>query len=145
MPRKPGHFRAVPVSRQIAGVTRVADTVLVVEDEDAARAGMEQLLRAAGYEAVGAPNGQAALELLRSGVRVKVIILDLMMPVMDGWAFRREQLRDPSLAHIPVIVLSALHHGWVEGVPPTLPKPIDMKQLLAELDDILSPPMTRGG
>ena len=145
MPRKPGHFRAVPVSRQIAGVTRVADTVLVVEDEDAARAGMEQLLRAAGYEAVGAPNGQVALELLRSGLRVKVIILDLMMPVMDGWAFRREQLRDPHLAHIPVIVLSALHHGWVEGVPPTLPKPIDMRQLLAELDDILSPPITRGG
>jgi len=145
MPRKRKQFRAIRVSRQIAGVPDVADTVLVVEDEDAARAGMEQLLRAAGYEAVGAPNGQAALELLRSGLRAKVIILDLMMPVMDGWAFRREQLRDPHLAHIPVIVLSALHHGWVEGVPPTLPKPIDMRQLLAELDDILSPPMRRGG
>ena len=69
------------MSRQIAGVAGVADIVLVVEDEDAARAGMEQLLRAAGYEAVGAPNGQAALELLRSGLRAKVILLDLMMPV----------------------------------------------------------------
>jgi CheY-like chemotaxis protein len=133
------------VSRQIAGVAGVADIVLVVEDEDAARAGMEQLLRAAGYEAVGAPNGQAALDLLRSGLRAKVILLDLMMPVVDGWAFRKEQLRDPHIAHIPVIVLSALHHGWVEGIPPTLPKPIDMQQLFAALDDVLTPPMTRGG
>ena len=120
------------------------DLVLVVEDEAAARAGMEQLLRASGYEAVGAPNGQAALELLRSGVRPRVILLDLMMPVMDGWAFRREQLRDPQLAHIPVIVLSALHHGWVEGIPPTLPKPIDIQRLLTEIEDVLSPPISGG-
>jgi CheY-like chemotaxis protein len=122
----------------------VADLVLVVEDEAAARAGMEQLLRGAGYEAVGAANGQAALDMLRSGVRPRAILLDLMMPVMDGWAFRREQLRDPQLAHIPVIVLSALHHGWVEGIPPTLPKPIDVRQLLDELQDVLSPPISGG-
>jgi CheY-like chemotaxis protein len=67
------------------------------------------------------------------------------MPIMDGWAFRREQLRDPRLAHIPVIVLSALHHGWVEGVPPTLPKPINVRQLLAELDELLhTPPLPFG-
>jgi len=117
---------------------------MVVEDEAPARAGMEQLLRSVGYEAIGAPNGQAALDLLRSGVRARVILLDLMMPVMDGWAFRREQLRDPSLAHIPVIVLSALHHGWVEGIPPTLPKPIDIHQLLTELEEVLTPPISGG-
>jgi CheY-like chemotaxis protein len=122
----------------------VADIVMVVEDEAPARAGMEQLLRSVGYEAIGAPNGQAALDLLRSGVRARVILLDLMMPVMDGWAFRREQLRDPSLAHIPVIVLSALHHGWVEGIPPTLPKPIDIHQLLTELEEVLTPPISGG-
>jgi CheY-like chemotaxis protein len=122
----------------------VADLVLVVEDEAAARAGMEQLLRGAGYDAVGASNGQAALDLLRSGIRPRAILLDLMMPVMDGWAFRREQLRDPHLAHIPVIVLSALHHGWVEGIPPTLPKPIDVRQLLDELHDVLTPPISGG-
>jgi CheY-like chemotaxis protein len=119
----------------------VADIVLVVEDEAPARAGMEQLLRRAGYDAVGAANGQDALDLLRSGIRAKVILLDLMMPVMDGWAFRREQLRDPQLAHIPVIVLSALHHGWVEGIPPTVPKPVDVQRLLDELQDVLSPPL----
>jgi CheY-like chemotaxis protein len=122
----------------------VPEIVLVVEDEAPARAGMEQLLRASGYDAVGAANGQAALDLLRSGIRARVIILDLMMPVMDGWAFRREQLRDPQLAHIPVIVLSALHHGWVEGIPPTLPKPIDVGRLLAELEDVLTPPISGG-
>jgi CheY-like chemotaxis protein len=112
--------------------------VLIVEDERAARLGMEEILHVAGYAPVSAPNGQEALDLLRSGVPARAILLDLMMPVMDGWAFRREQLRDPYLAHIPVIVLSALHHGWVEGVPPTLPKPIDVRQLLAELDDALT-------
>jgi CheY-like chemotaxis protein len=116
----------------------VADVVLIVEDETAARTGMEQILRHAGYSPVSAPNGQEALDLLRAGVPARVILLDLMMPVMDGWQFRREQLRDPRLAHIPVIVLSALHHGWVEGVPPTLPKPIDVKQLLDELDDLFN-------
>jgi CheY-like chemotaxis protein len=131
------------MSGRIALRDGVSDVVLIVEDERAARVGMEQILHLAGYAPVSAPNGQEALDLLRSGIPVKVILLDLIMPVMDGWAFRREQLRDPQLAHIPVIVLSALHHGWVEGVPPTLPKPINVKQLLAELDDLLnSPPFT---
>ena len=116
----------------------MSDVVLIVEDERAARTGMEKILALAGYAPVSAANGQEALELLRSGVPASVILLDLIMPVMDGWAFRREQLRDPRLAHIPVIVLSALHHGWVEGVPPTLPKPINVKQLLAELDELLN-------
>jgi CheY-like chemotaxis protein len=116
----------------------MSDVVLIVEDERAARTGMEKILLLAGYAPVSAANGQEALELLRSGVPASVILLDLIMPVMDGWAFRREQLRDPRLAHIPVIVLSALHHGWVEGVPPTLPKPINVKQLLTELDELLN-------
>ena len=110
--------------------------VLIVEDDDEIRAGMEQLLDTAGYASVSASNGKDALELLRRGVRVKAILLDLMMPVMDGWAFRREQLRDPVLANIPVIVLSAFHHGWVEGVLPTLPKPIDFALLLTRLHEI---------
>jgi CheY-like chemotaxis protein len=116
----------------------MSDVVLIVEDERAARTGMEKILLLAGYAPVSAANGQEALDLLRAGVPASVILLDLIMPVMDGWAFRREQLRDPRLAHIPVIVLSALHHGWVEGVPPTLPKPINVKQLLAELDELLN-------
>jgi DNA-binding response OmpR family regulator len=122
----------------------VADVVLVVEDDPTIRSGMVTLLERAGYAPICAANGQEALDLLRSGVRVKAILLDLMMPVMDGWTFRREQLRDPHLAHIPVIVLSALHHGWVEGIPPTVPKPIDFNHLLSELEDLLSPPISGG-
>jgi CheY-like chemotaxis protein len=134
----------IGVSKQIATHAGVPRTVLVVEDESVIRVGMEQLLRSAGYTVVTARNGQAALDLLRAGTPVDAILLDLMMPVMDGWAFRRKQLRDPGLAHIPVIVLSALHHGWVEGVPPTLPKPIEIARLLAELDDLLTAPIVGG-
>lgn len=114
-----------------------APEVLIVEDDDEIRRGMECLLHGAGYASVSAANGRDALELLRRGHRVKAILLDLMMPVMDGWAFRREQLRDPRLANIPVIVLSAFHHGWVEGVLPTLPKPIDFAQLLLRLHELV--------
>lgn len=96
------------MSKQIALSACVSDVVLVVEDEPAARVGMEQILNLAGYAAVSACNGQEALDLLRSGVPASVIVLDLMMPVMDGWAFRREQRRDPTLSHIPGLPMSPM-------------------------------------
>jgi CheY-like chemotaxis protein len=117
----------------------MADIVMIVEDESVIRSGMEQLLHCAGYAPVSAPNGQDALELLRAGVPVKVILLDLMMPVMNGWTFREEQLRDPKLAHIPVIVLSALQHSGIDDPAPMLSKPINFQQLLAQITEALTP------
>jgi two-component system, chemotaxis family, chemotaxis protein CheY len=81
-------------------------TVLVVEDERLIREVLSELLRDAGYEVAHAENGCVALALLETRP-VDVILLDLMMPVMDGFAFRARQLEHPGLAHIPVIVLSA--------------------------------------
>ena len=82
--------------------------VLVVEDDIDIRATMCEALEDNGYKAVGAANGLEALAYLRgSNERPSLILLDLMMPVMDGQTFRAEQRADPALASIPVVVISA--------------------------------------
>lgn len=81
--------------------------LLVVDDDPLIRDGLADLLRASGYSVATAEHGEVALDYLRQNTLPRVIILDLMMPVMDGWEFRRRQSQDPILAGIPTIVLSA--------------------------------------
>ena len=80
--------------------------ILVVEDEFLLRLELSQALAAAGYEVDQAANGQIAIEHLRRH-RPDLILLDLRMPVMDGFDFRAQQLSDPDLATVPVVVVSA--------------------------------------
>jgi CheY-like chemotaxis protein len=80
---------------------------MVVEDDTDVRQTIVELLQDEGYEARGAVNGRDALEMLRSDGRPGLILLDLRMPVMDGWEFRRQQRGDPALSAIPVVVMSA--------------------------------------
>jgi CheY-like chemotaxis protein len=81
--------------------------VLLVDDDFGILDGISDFLEAEGYRVVPASNGIDALNQLRSGVRVDAIVLDVMMPLMDGWDFRAEQLAEPSLRDIPVVVISA--------------------------------------
>jgi CheY-like chemotaxis protein len=81
--------------------------VMVVDDDDDIRETLAGLLEDEGYAVAAFPSGRDALNALRSGVGPQVILLDLMMPVMDGTEFRREQLADPALAAIPVILITA--------------------------------------
>ena len=81
--------------------------ILVVEDDPDTRRAMRIVLEGEGYRVDGAANGQEALDFLRQDGKPCVILLDLMMPVMDGWRFREEQSQDPNLAEIPVVVVSA--------------------------------------
>src|SRR5687768_1919238 len=90
--------------------------VLVVEDDPDLRDMMEQLLHLEGFAPLTAPNGREALNLLEAGALVKVILLDLMMPVMDGWEFRRRQRTNPRVAGIPVVVMSAVDHDRVREI-----------------------------
>lgn len=80
--------------------------VLLVDDDAAVRRTIARYLAFEGFAVVEANNGQEALTYLRNGGEASVIVLDLRMPVMDGWAFRREQRLDPSIERIPVVVLS---------------------------------------
>ena len=109
--------------------------VMVVEDDYAIRETLRELLEEEGYRVTQAANGAEALARLRDTEgRPSLILLDLMMPVMDGWEFRSAIARDPKLASIPVIVISADHsldtkvagmrvNGW-------LAKPFELGQLL---------------
>jgi len=110
-------------------------TVLIVEDDEAIADALASLLEDAGHVAVSVREGRAALDALRSGGRICAILLDLTMPQMNGWRFREEQMRDPALARIPVIVCTA--DGDAEGRARELGaagfvrKPIDPARLLA--------------
>jgi CheY-like chemotaxis protein len=81
--------------------------ILVVEDDKDLREGLAEALRLEGYEVVSVEHGEAALRHLRTGAPPCMILLDLMMPVMDGWTFREELLKDQALASIPVVVMTA--------------------------------------
>jgi len=93
---------------------------------------MAQLLTLEGYEAATVANGREALEYLHSARHPNVILLDLMMPVMDGWEFHRRMEADPTLPPVPVIVLSALDQLRAENIPAAafLKKPLDFDRLL---------------
>ncbi len=82
--------------------------ILIVEDDPDIREGLAQVLEGAGYPVLEAADGAEGLALLRSGAQPALILLDLMMPVMDGWDFRRAQRKDPALAAIPVVVVSGV-------------------------------------
>jgi CheY-like chemotaxis protein len=112
-----------------------APRILLVEDDDAVRESLSELLRDEGFEVVTARNGREALEHLRAGRRPTAILLDLMMPVMDGWDFRQHQLRDPALRDIPVVVVTATGFSAETirtqfGSVDTLPKPVPYLELL---------------
>jgi len=114
--------------------TRTGDCALVVEDQEVVRKMVQEILQECGYPTTGVANGAEALNYLRSSAPPCVILLDLMMPVMNGWEFRREQLQDDALASIPVVVLSGAGLQPEEaanlGVDRYLPKPVDLRLLL---------------
>lgn len=100
---------------------------------------IEQVLEDNGYATMGAVNGQDALEKLqRAAVLPCLILLDIMMPIMDGWQFRAAQRRDAKLAQIPVIVISA--HASAQqaaaemAVDGFLRKPLQLQTLLATIE-----------
>ena len=83
-------------------------TVLVVDDDPDVRASIAEALEEEDIGVHVAQDGREALAMLRQqGIRPSVILLDMMMPEMDGWAFRAEQLKEPALAGIPVLIFSA--------------------------------------
>jgi len=110
----------------------MADAVLVVEDDPELREMMAQRLHLAGFAPVTASNGHEALQLLRMGFPAKLILLDLTMPLMDGWAFRAVQQRDPTLADIPVIVVAAHEPSGVDAAACCC-KPVDGDDLVRKV------------
>jgi CheY-like chemotaxis protein len=113
---------------------REGPNILVVEDDEDAREALVALLQMKGYHAVPAGNGREALDYLDQAPAPDLIILDLWMPVMDGWQFRSEQTRNPRLAHIPVIVVTALSDRADVDANEVIIKPVDVDRLLTSVD-----------
>ena len=106
--------------------------ILIVEDDYDIRELFAESLEEAGYAVATACNGREALDRLRAAREPElpaVILLDLMMPVMDGWALREELLRDPALGRIPIVVMTASRHFGDVG-DDVLLKPFELGELI---------------
>ena len=112
-------------------------SILIVEDENPIRDVITEILEDEGYRVAGATNGLEALKYLRQHAHPRLILLDLGMPVMTGWEFREQQQRDPQLAEIPVIVMSALpdlnRKAAALKVADCLDKPVNIDTLLGAI------------
>lgn len=117
--------------------------VLVVDDDPDICETLQTVLEVSGYRVAAAGNGREALRTLRSGVRPCLVLLDLMMPVMNGLEFRAEQSSDPAIAAVPVVVVSG-DHGVAEKATAMglegLSKPIDIDDLLQVVGRFCGPP-----
>ncbi len=111
-------------------------TIVVVDDDTDLRETLGELLVEEGYEARLFENGRAALDFLEQAEAPGLILLDLMMPEMNGWQFREAQLRDARLRNIPVVVMTASRS--VEGAALTasevLYKPIGLGELIEAVE-----------
>ncbi|MCA1825858.1 MAG: response regulator [Myxococcales bacterium] len=120
-------------------------SVLVVDDDVDIRAALIDVLEDHGFEAVGAINGKDALDKLRAAPEEEkpcLIVLDLMMPVMDGATFRDEQLKSPDLASIPVVVVTAYRDIADQArmkITDFLRKPLNIDDLIAAVKRYCDP------
>jgi CheY-like chemotaxis protein len=116
-------------------------TILVVDDDAEIRESIADLLRDEGYAVLVAAHGREALDQLRGGAGAGLIVLDLMMPVMDGWQFLEERSRDAALSAVPVVVVSATPETLQ---PPDtcafIRKPMRLDELLAVVARECLPP-----
>jgi DNA-binding response OmpR family regulator len=115
--------------------------VLIVEDDDDLRVVVTQTLRRAGFRCIGARDGQEALSVLERETDRCVILLDLLMPVMSGWEFRRRQLADARLAALPVVVMTAtetLDQAAIHA-DDILHKPLSFAALVATVERYVRP------
>ena len=104
--------------------------VLIVDDDPDLLEVTSFVIEAEGMAVETARNGEEALALLRTGRRPRLVLLDLMMPVMNGWEFLNEVAKDPLLREIPIVVLTAAKHVQVTGAVEVLSKPMDLAALL---------------
>lgn len=116
-------------------------SILLVEDDEIVRRAIQMVLEWEGYQVECAGNGQEALDALRGGSRPALILLDVMMPVLDGEQFRQEQLRDPRFADIPVIVVSAASFADAVSAAHHIHKPFEVQELLAAIHEQVAPPV----
>ncbi|HZU95564.1 MAG TPA: response regulator [Planctomycetota bacterium] len=127
----------------MAGATPPERSLLVVEDDPLIRESLADVLEGEGFEVVTAEHGKEALERLRTMKRPSLVLLDLMMPVMDGRAFLHALRRDDALATLPVVIVSA----WAEDAAKLgresqgfVKKPVSLEALLEVVHRLCAAP-----
>jgi CheY-like chemotaxis protein len=109
------------------------NSILIVDDHDDLRESLRTVLEATGYSVITACNGKEALDRLNAGTLPQLILLDLTMPIMNGWDFRKRQMQDPRFAGIPTVVISGTERDQIGNdldVADFILKPIDPIRLL---------------
>ena len=117
------------------GVTPRGVDILIVDDDEDVREALCAMLEDEGYSVASAPNGARGLEYLRAHDPPGLLILDIMMPIVSGIELREEQLRDPRIAHVPVILMTIAAEtrrlGARLGAADSFEKPPRPKDVLA--------------
>ncbi len=122
----------------------MAKHILIVEDDPDVAQSVAEVLEVSGYCTAIAANGREALDHLQTNSHPDLILLDMMMPVMDGWEFRKEQRKLPALDSIPVVVVTA--DGDARGKAAAIQaaghvrKPVTIDSLLNEVERICGVP-----
>jgi CheY-like chemotaxis protein len=120
--------------------------IMVVEDDADHRMAIAELLEEAGYHVATAAHGRQALSELSSQPHPALVLLDLMMPELDGWGFMAEFQRNPALSSIPVVVVSTGSKAMFDAAPAAaryLRKPLDSRKLLRTIQECLEEPRKR--
>jgi CheY-like chemotaxis protein len=126
------HTLSVPIPQRSA-----SREVLIVDDDFSTREVLTELLQDHGYSVIAVADGREALNYLRDASPIGIIILDLMMPVMDGWEFLEHQAHDSALLEIPVIVTTATPPQHPLRAKAVLPKPLQFESLLEMIERFL--------
>ena len=112
--------------------------VLIVDDDPDLLEVTTFVIEGEGLAVETAKHGEEALAVMRAGRLPMLVLLDLMMPVMNGWEFLDEVSKDPTLRAIPVVVLTAGDHTHVPGAMAILIKPMDLGELIRVVDRYVS-------
>ena len=128
-------------SMSTADQQRSKKQILIVEDDLGSRRALTNVLEDRGYRVAGVGSVAEAMHFLRQQAIPELIVLDLMLPDMEGWDFRHEQKKDPRLADIPVIAVSAV--GKLVDVEYSFRKPLDYDQFLRAVEQYVPPTRAR--
>ena len=129
------------------GLDKLCKSILIAEDNDDVREALEMALKTVGYMVFTAKNGKDALKKLKSTPTPTLVLLDLMMPVMNGWEFLAAQKADAVFATYPVITLSAVSPSLnAQEIYPSIDlekfmqKPVDLDDLLGKVERFCGKP-----
>jgi CheY-like chemotaxis protein len=123
--------------------------LLLVEDNEANRDGLSRHLRRKGYEVLAAVDGRQGLEAVRAGAP-DLVLMDMSLPVLDGWEATRQLKADPQTRHIPVIALTAhamagdREKALAAGCDEYDTKPVEFARLLGKIQALLGGPAPPG-